>query len=219
MDSDIIAMRRTAVSVSLSSRFTPFDLPDNPDKAIQAIMDLKTRVLISENISLLGIVYANSKYALTNTGSITKDFFPVFSLPSYQELSRRENLERGFIIIDGFIVFIFPYPSGQNTPVHGILFIQYQGNLFYDEFIRTLSENRRFLSISNTNSNTGSAVLFSNNTLAPEETIRNAYVSPETGYCYEIFTPLSYYRLILNRFQLILVLAISGLFGLVSRHD
>jgi AraC-like DNA-binding protein len=214
MDSDIVAMRRMALSISLNSRFTPFDLPDNPDKAIQAIRDLKTHVLISENISLLGIVYAKSEYALANTGSITRNFFSVFSLPSYEELSKRENLEKGFIIIDDFIVFIFPYPSWQNTSVHGVLFVQYQRNLFYDEFIRTLSENRRFLSISNANSDTGSAALFSNNTLTSEETIRNVYVSPETGYSYEIVTPLSYYRAILNRFQLTLVLAISGLFGL-----
>lgn len=211
MDDDIVAMHRTALSITMDSGFTPFDLPDDPWKAILAIRDLRNYGLISENISLIGIAYTKSEYILSDKGSLTKNFFPVFSLPAFYELSNPENLEKGFIITDDAVVFIFPYPNRVDAEIQGVLFIQYPKEAFYGAFLQSLSGNHRFLTIWNAAGNT---VLISSDPVSAKEMIRNEYISPKTGYHYEISTPRSYYTAILNRFRLQLLLSAIGLFAL-----
>jgi AraC-like DNA-binding protein len=211
MDDDILAMRRTALSITINSGFTPFDLPKDPYKAILAIADLGKYTLISDNISLLGVAYINSEYAVTDKGSITKNFFPAFSLPPFEEMIRRENLGKGFMVTDDTVIFLFPYPNLPNLLARGIIFIQYPREVFFDSFIRKLSEKYRFLVIRN---DAGGSVLFSNITDSSAGASRNVYISPVSGYQYEIITPLSYYTAVLRGFQIKLTLAVTGFFCL-----
>jgi AraC-like DNA-binding protein len=123
----------------------------------------------------------------------------------------RENLGKGFMVTDDMVIFLFPYPNLPNLPARGIIFIQYPREIFFDSFIRKLSEKYRFLVIRNDPSG---SVLFSNITEPPAEASRNVYVSPVSGYHYEIITPLSYYTAILRGFQIKLTLAVTGFFCL-----
>jgi AraC-like DNA-binding protein len=211
MDGDILAMRRTALSITINSGFTPFELTKDPYKAILAIGDLNKYALISDYISLLGIAYMNSEYVFTDKGSITKNFFHVFSLPPFEEMASQENLGKGFMVTEDMVIFLFPYPSFSNILARGIIFIQYPKEFFFDSFIRKLSEKYRFLVIRN---DTSGGVLFSNITDPSAEMSRNVYVSPVSGYHYEIITPLSYYTEILRKFQIKLILAVTGFFCL-----
>jgi AraC-like DNA-binding protein len=211
MDDDILAMRRTALAITLSPGFIPFDLPKDPYKAILAIGDLNKYALVSDNVSLLGIAYMDSEYAFTDKGSITKAFFHVFSLPPFEEMVSPENLEKGFMVTDNMVLFLFPYPNLPNILARGVIFIQYPREIFFDSFIRKLSEKSRFLVVY---SDIGEAALFSNTTDSSAEAIRNVYASPVSGYRYEIITPLSYYTEIMRRFQVKLILAVTGFFCL-----
>jgi AraC-like DNA-binding protein len=211
MDDDILAMRRAALSITINSGFTPFDLPKDPYKAISAIADLGKYTLISDNISLLGIAYTNSEYVLTDKGSVTKNFFPVFSLPPFEEMIRQENLGKGFMVTDDMVIFHFSYPTLPNLLARGVIFIQYPREIFFDSFIRKLSEKYRFLVVRN---DVGGGVLFSNITDPSAEASRNVYVSAVSGYHYEIITPRSYYTAILRRFQIKLTLAVTAFFCL-----
>jgi AraC-like DNA-binding protein len=207
IDGGMVAMRRIALSVTVNSGFTPFDLSENPGKAIEAIRTLRNYALVSSGISLLGIAYAHSEYALSDKGSLTKNFFPRFSLPPYGELAAAENLERGFVITGDMVIFLFPYPDESN--VQGVIFIQYPQEAFYNEFIKVFLENWRYLAI---RGDKRDAVLFSNIGIPAAQASITRYVSPPTGYSYEIATPLSYYEGIFNQFQLRLVMVIAGLF-------
>jgi AraC-like DNA-binding protein len=109
------------------------------------------------------------------------------------------------------VIFIFPYPYIPNISARGIIFIQYPREVLFDEFIRNLSGSYRFLTIRN---DISGAVLFSNVTPSPAEASRSIYVSPASGYSYEIATPLDYYTSILKRFQITLTLAVISLFCL-----
>ena len=209
MDSSIAAMDRIADAISVNSRFTPFNLPDNPYKAILAIDSLKTYALYSANISLIGISYTNSNYALSHRSSLTKEYFSSFSLPPFRELIKTENLTRKYITTEDSVIFVYPYPNLSN--VLGVIFIQYPIDAFYEEFISSFPDNQRYLSVK---TDSDSDALFTNINAPIERADYTSYISSATGYRYEIATPFSYYDSIFNKFKLRLMMVIAGFFCL-----
>lgn len=211
IDENLIAMRRIALSISLDSAFSPFYLPDAPLKAVEGIRSLRNYALVSTDISLVGIAYGNSNFALTDKGSITKEYFTIYEIPPYEHLVAVDTIDRGFIANEHTIAFVFPYPVQTPSAPRGAIFILVRS----DNFTAGLREQNlglsRFITIVDA---AGGDILFSNRPTEAVDSVVTEFVSEGTGYRYRIATPRTYFASMLNALRLKSAIVVLSLFGL-----
>jgi len=214
IDENLVAMRRTALSISLDSVFSPFDLPDDPLRAIEAIQALRGYSFISTDLSLVGIAYESSDFALTDKGSVGKWTFDLYDIPPFGELMNSESLSRGFISTESTLVFLFPYPMQAPMAPRGVIFCLIRKEPFAAGLLESVSGHERYLSISNT---VNGEVLLTNGPTNSAGMNFTEYFSETTGYLYRIATPDSYFESILAslRLKTAIVLALLLVLGVL----